>query len=468
MTFLRGMSYETFFSDEVFMNVLLLGNGFDINCGLPTKYINFLQTVDFIDRHRENKYRSVGELFKAMLEENSESSVISFYSTKKQELMDIYDNIIIDNNDIQSILKIKSKDEIKDIRNNTWFRYFSKNHLKDMNWVGFEREMEQVLIDLNKYRKIVNSNDIDDVKKYCDPEFPEENLRQSPECRRIVNELKLFNIPLLCYHYTFFPPQKRIASIQFESKNDSYLNTAGNIQWDYIYNYLEQERLDLVHAFKNYLTYFVEKISDNPAFITYANKQSEFLSEFCLSDIVISFNYTKTFEKISLRLLDYKRQQIDPSKGPIRCFHIHGRVDDENIVMGIKPSDDMIEPLHFQKDVQRFRYGTNSNCIAWLRNNDKVSVNCLTVMGCSLDVTDGDIIKKLFYKSHRIRLVYYGNDDALYCKNIKSILGTDGLEKLQERFVFKDIDNCKTEYSNNKNKHNEKYALYRPSTLGKL
>lgn len=209
MTFLRGMSYETFFSDEVFMNVLLLGNGFDINCGLPTKYINFLQTVDFIDRHRENKYRSVGELFKAMLEENSESSVISFYSTKKQELMDIYDNIIIDNNDIQSILKIKSKDEIKDIRNNTWFRYFSKNHLKDMNWVGFEREMEQVLIDLNKYRKIVNSNDIDDVKKYCDPEFPEENLRQSPECRRIVNELKLFNIPLLCYHYTFFSSPKK-------------------------------------------------------------------------------------------------------------------------------------------------------------------------------------------------------------------------------------------------------------------
>ena len=452
------------------MNVLLLGNGFDINCGLPTKYINFLQIVDFIDRHRENKnkYKSVGELFKAMLEENSDSSVASFYNNEKQELMDIYDSIVIDNNAFRNILTIESKDKTNDIRNNTWFSYFSKNHLTDMNWVGFEREMEQVLIDINKYREITKSY-MDELDKYCDPEHPKNDVAQSPECRRIVNELKTFNIPLMCYRYSNCNGHKTIESSKYESKNCNYLKPVDNtqvIQWNNIYKYLEEERLDLVHAFKNYLTYFVEKISDNPAFITYTNKQSEFLSEFNLSDIVISFNYTKTFEKISLRLLDYEKQQIDPSKGPIRCFHIHGRVDDDNIVMGIKPSDDMIEPLHFQKDVQRFRYGTNSNCIVWLRNNDKVSVNCLTVMGCSLDVTDGDIIKKLFYKSQRIRLVYYGNDDALYCKNIKSILGTDGLEKLQERFVFKDIDDCKTDYSNNKNKRNEKYILYTPSTLG--
>lgn len=449
------------------MNVLLLGNGFDINCGLPTKYINFLQIVDFIDRHRK-KYMTVGELFKAILDENPESSVASFYNKEKQELMDIYDSIEIDNKNLQNILTIKSKDKTNDIRNNTWFSYFLKNHLTDMNWVGFEREMEQVLIDTNKYREITNGY-MDELAKYCDPEYPKNDVAQSPECRRIVNELKTFNIPLMCYCYSYCNGHKTIESTKYESKNCNYLKSVEDtqiIQWDNIYKHLEEERLDLVHVFKNYLTYFVEKISDDSAFITYANKQSVFLSEFSLSDIVISFNYTKTFEKISLRLLDYNGQQIDPSKGPIRCFHIHGRVDDENIVMGIKPSDDMIEPLHFQKDVQRFRYGTNSNCIAWLRNNEKVSVNRLTVMGCSLDVTDGDIIKKLFYKSHRIRLVYYGDDDALYCKNIKSILGTDGLENLQERFIFKDVDCCKIEYSDSKNKHNEKYVLYTPGTLG--
>ena len=132
--------------------------------------------------------------------------------------------------------------------------------------------------------------------------------------------------------------------------------------------------------------------------------------------------------------------------------------------MGIKPSDDMIEPLHFQKDVQRFRYGTNSNCIAWLRNNEKVSVNRLTVMGCSLDVTDGDIIKKLFYKSHRIRLVYYGDDDALYCKNIKSILGTDGLEQLQDRFSFQELKGCQEKYNSVKNKRSKTCVIFTPCT----
>ena len=117
----------------------------------------FLQIVDFLDRHRKNKYRTIGDLFKAMLEENPDSSVVLFYSAKKQELTDIYNAIEIDNKNLQNILKIKTKDKTIDIRNNTWFSYFSKNHLTDMNWVGFEREMEQVLIDINKYREITKS-----------------------------------------------------------------------------------------------------------------------------------------------------------------------------------------------------------------------------------------------------------------------------------------------------------------------
>ena len=46
---------------------------------------------------------TVGELFKAILEENPESSVASFYNKEKQELMDIYDSIEIDNKNLQNI-----------------------------------------------------------------------------------------------------------------------------------------------------------------------------------------------------------------------------------------------------------------------------------------------------------------------------------------------------------------------------
>ena len=64
---------------------------------------------------------TVGELFKAILEENPESSVASFYNKEKQELMDIYDSIEIDNKNLQNILTIKSKDIVVDINNETMY-----------------------------------------------------------------------------------------------------------------------------------------------------------------------------------------------------------------------------------------------------------------------------------------------------------------------------------------------------------
>ena len=58
------------------MNVLLLGNGFDLNCGLPTKYINFLQIVDFLEQNKKK--------VKEILFLNSKSMILGFgykYST---------------------------------------------------------------------------------------------------------------------------------------------------------------------------------------------------------------------------------------------------------------------------------------------------------------------------------------------------------------------------------------------------
>ena len=78
------------------MNVLLLGNGFDINCGLPTKYINFVEIVGYFHRHREKEYKTIGELFKAMIEEKSSTSISKLYDEKEnKELFELYNNIEI-------------------------------------------------------------------------------------------------------------------------------------------------------------------------------------------------------------------------------------------------------------------------------------------------------------------------------------------------------------------------------------
>ena len=285
------------------MNILLLGNGFDINCGLPTKYINYIQIVDFLNRHRHKKYDTIGELFEDMLNNDNNSSVRKLYCDDV-DLANIYNKIKINQDDIKNILEINSNNSSKDIKDNMWFCFFSKNHITDLSWVGFEREMENVLIDLDKYKAATSSTDTEFIN-VCDPDFKKYDLIQSPECERIANKLKQFDIPIL--RYRPYDDLRSIKSARYESKKEAiYFDSASNnIRWNNIYKELEQERVELVGFFKNYLINFVEKISENEKFLQYANKQSEFLMEFNPEDVVINFNYTKTFEKLRLRLLNY-------------------------------------------------------------------------------------------------------------------------------------------------------------------
>lgn len=43
------------------MHFLLLGNGFDLHFSLPTKYHNFLHTIDFLVKYYNDTFKTVGE-----------------------------------------------------------------------------------------------------------------------------------------------------------------------------------------------------------------------------------------------------------------------------------------------------------------------------------------------------------------------------------------------------------------------
>ena len=45
------------------MNILLLGNGYDLNYKLPTSYRNFLLTIDFLTKHNLENIHTVGDVF---------------------------------------------------------------------------------------------------------------------------------------------------------------------------------------------------------------------------------------------------------------------------------------------------------------------------------------------------------------------------------------------------------------------
>lgn len=94
------------------LKVLILGNGFDIAHGLPTRYMNFLYACSIV--------------LGIKLEKNIE-------------------DYIVDESIIESFRKNLSEKEIVKFKGNSWINYFieSVNKIGD-NWIDFEEEIEKV------------------------------------------------------------------------------------------------------------------------------------------------------------------------------------------------------------------------------------------------------------------------------------------------------------------------------------
>ena len=48
--------------EEALMRILLIGNGFDLHHWLPTKYENFLHTINFLKRYYTSDMKTVGSI----------------------------------------------------------------------------------------------------------------------------------------------------------------------------------------------------------------------------------------------------------------------------------------------------------------------------------------------------------------------------------------------------------------------
>ena len=62
------------------MNVLMLGNGFDINYKLLTKYINFLNTVNYISTVTLVDAQTVGDILGAEKLQHMDSDIVKSYN----------------------------------------------------------------------------------------------------------------------------------------------------------------------------------------------------------------------------------------------------------------------------------------------------------------------------------------------------------------------------------------------------
>ena len=115
------------------MNILLLGNGFDLYHNLPTKYINFLNTVIFLKNNSLVNIKTIGDIFCCEKLNSRDKEIYKSYNEYKE----IYDRVEIDLNDLNDLIKLAE--------NNMWFSYLSSSLEKDMTWIDFEKEISAVI-----------------------------------------------------------------------------------------------------------------------------------------------------------------------------------------------------------------------------------------------------------------------------------------------------------------------------------
>lgn len=392
------------------MKILLLGNGFDLYHYFPTRYDNFLHTVDFLQKHYDEKTMStIGDVFGDERLLKTDSFIPKCY----EKYSSVYNDFKLDVDKINQIISL-SKDNI-------WFKYFLSVFNKELGWIDFEREISSVIHAFEEF--FYDCEDVDVV------EFSDN--------KKDKYILKFFDF---FYKYEKSATQD-IAQIPYENCwiRDEYRIEepcgSENIVIDKtkIISKLYDEHLMLTEILRLYLEVFVSNPIDSLSKKGLVSKNSVFNG----IDKVITFNYTPSFEKL------YNAKYV---------YHLHGELSNK-IIIGVNPdvNDESDSESYAETDFLRFKkyYQRvfNNSDMGYLKSLKLISKNksildnycCeLYVAGHSLDVTDEDILREVFVLADKIVIVCYSESAiADSINNMVKFLGKREFDSLRSRTNLK-------------------------------
>lgn len=425
------------------MNILVLGNGFDLAHGLPTKYADFLEWANameriicsFMESLNINKFEE--DSLKRGIEKEDKIDKNAFIAqqlTLQTKIFTCTDNGKIKNY-VENLFKIWNKkkinlvNELHDLlHGNIWLEYFLKNEkfIKE-NWIDFESEIANVIKAFDIVRMSVESKG--KKSKYS-----------------IKNEVDNF---------------KKIWSLRYQ-KDAKNIRTRGEI--DNFIDLLDKDLKRLIRALEIYIEDYVKNIKIK-------KKSSDIMS--LEVDKILNFNYSDTYERIyeSDRKIEYD--------------YIHGKADIENsiesnnMVLGMDEylEDDRknkdIEFISFKKYYQRIHNETGSKYKEWVdtikdeylhclemrerakkkeeqyyisqnlmdsveysiilsERNMEYEIHNLYIFGHSLDVTDREVLKDLILNDNVHTTIYYVNK-KVYGQQIANLVKVIGQEELIKR-----------------------------------
>ncbi len=381
------------------MNILIIGNGFDLAHGLPTTYVDFLEFSKrinpiyfFLSKSSRWEIFKKDHLDNWDMNQEIKDVILDAYKNRKNSRSKDPEGNWIDNITTQNPFLDEFYSLTKD---NLWFEYFNQRdmHGKE-NWIDFESEISDAIKSLDKDMHGFNKDG---------------NIYD------MVGDLS--NLFFKRKFYKNFHKK----SVTFKELRDDLI----------------QDLDRLIRAFEIYLTEIVEKIDIRVISPDIEKIVAQDKVGSMLFSNVLNFNYTNTYEKIYLN-----RYGVDSSK---YLNYIHGKADinnsieSNNMVLGIdeylpkKKRNKEIEFIAFKKYYQRIHKQTGCKYKDWLdiinKNNIRMQKNeienNLYIFGHSLDVTDKDVLKEMILIDNMHTEIYYRNKDQLgqQISNLVKVIG---------------------------------------------
>ena len=391
------------------MNILVVGNGFDLAHGLPTKYSDFLDfmTLYITKYHRgwvrwglvddndtdEGKWKNRRWSFYHAVLESLKSNV----SAQAKQLFEKYCD------DFHAL--ITNEKSLKNFQFNSFLRYclheysYKKTLNGDFNWIDIEDEIQRFILALEPEIKTLS-----------------ELKNISVRVRNCINyenvDAKLFFIPTI--------------TDALISKNipDEYLKQA-------VFGLLFGELEKFNTLLKLYLKTTMKTLDkSNRHFLinSHSTNLSQGTQRGTEINHVLSFNYTDT-------------TAMYVPKEKIRF--INGNLDSSKIILGIenpdlsKTSEFCKNNMHlFFKNTQRVLYNSSREYEQWVtvlkyaKNKETSSGIDLHIIGHSLAISDRYILVGLMLGASKVTIYHYSENDR-QCKisNLYQLLGDELFSK---------------------------------------
>lgn len=268
-------------------------------------------------------------------------------------------------NYVKDRIRVKPNSEMS---RNTIYRYFSVYPSIIDGWIDFETALKMMMKDLeyifeNVYQeegygdnRITNINRKDTLFK---------NLCESMPTVFEFHDFSTFSLGI----------------------HKEYSDSFYKINKRKVKEYIRQQFEAFLDDFSNYLLYEYNKKE------TRLDKQIQEIQ----ADRILSFNYTRTYEKYG-----YVKEQV---------FHVHGSLDDDNIVIGYNDDKELeLDFVYFKKYyqtvVRKIQLFGDLHCVLQPTETSAVLPNTFYFYGHSLDITDEDKLQ-IFFND---KFIIYGKE----------------------------------------------------------